>query len=311
MQTAAVILEKPGALDLGSARLRPAGPGDVVVDVEWSSISSGTERLLWSGRMPDFPGMGYPLVPGYEAVGRVVTAAADGPLSPGTAVFVPGANAFDDVRSLFGGASRRLVVPEKRVIAVDERLGERSTLLALAATAYHIAPITNQPPELIVGHGALGRLLARLAVLAGGAPVVWERSAHRRDVGDGYTVVDPADDDRRDYARICDVSGSAELLDTLVSRLAPGGEITLAGFYDRPVSFAFAPAFIREARLRIAAQWQPSDLAAVATLVSQDRLSLDGLLTHRHAAEHATAAYRQAFEDPDCLKMCLDWRGMA
>jgi bacteriochlorophyllide a dehydrogenase len=43
----------------------------VVVDVEWSGISTGTERLLFTGRMPPSPGMGYPLVPGYESVGRV------------------------------------------------------------------------------------------------------------------------------------------------------------------------------------------------------------------------------------------------
>ena len=42
------------------------------MDIEWSGISTGTEKLLWSGRMPPFPGMGYPLVPGYESVGRIV-----------------------------------------------------------------------------------------------------------------------------------------------------------------------------------------------------------------------------------------------
>ena len=46
----------------------PAADDEIVVDVEFSGISTGTERLLWDGRMPPFPGMGYPLVPGYESV---------------------------------------------------------------------------------------------------------------------------------------------------------------------------------------------------------------------------------------------------
>jgi len=50
------------------------GQTDVVVDLAWSGVSAGTERLLWSGDMPPFPGLGYPLVPGYESVGRVVEA---------------------------------------------------------------------------------------------------------------------------------------------------------------------------------------------------------------------------------------------
>ena len=52
------------------------------------------------------------------------------------------------------------------------------------------------------------------------------------------------------------------LLDPLIGRLAPGGEIVLAGFYSEPLSFAFPPAFMREARIRVAAEWQPPDLAA-------------------------------------------------
>ena len=75
-----------------------------------------------------------------------------------------------------------------------------------------------------------------------------------------------------------------------------------------PLSFVFAPAFMREARIRIAAEWKDSDLHAVLEHVQSGRLSLDGLITHRHDADAAGTAYRQAFGDADCLKMILDWR---
>jgi len=65
---------------------------------------------------------------------------------------------------------------------------------------------------------------------------------------------------------------------------------------------------MREARLRVAAQWLPSDLAAVKNLAESGRLSLDGLITHRSDAMQADSAYRTAFGDPSCLKMILDWR---
>jgi bacteriochlorophyllide a dehydrogenase len=97
------------------------------------------------------------------------------------------------------------------------------------------------------------------------------------------------------------------LLDALVARLAPGGEIVLAGFYSERLSFAFPPAFMREARIRIAAEWRPSDLVAVRDLVTSGHLSLDGLITHRQPAKRAAAAYGNAFYDPTCLKMILDW----
>ena len=300
----AVVLNAPQDLSLRSLVLDAAGAADVVVDVEWSGVSTGTERLLWSGAMPPFPGMGYPLVPGYESVGRIVGGERDG-----ERVFVPGARCFGPVHGLFGATASRIIVPSSRAMTLGDTLGEDGILLALAATAQH-ALAGFALPELIVGHGVLGRLLARLTVLAGGAPTVWERNPARVDGAAGYTVLDPADDARRDYRAIYDASGDAGLIDTLVMRLAPGGEIVLAGFYsDRP-SFAFPPAFMREARLRVAAEWKPGDMAAVLDHVAAGRLSLAGLVTHREAASAADAACRTAFGDPDCLKMILDWRDM-
>jgi 3-hydroxyethyl bacteriochlorophyllide a dehydrogenase len=307
MNTIGVVLEAPERLTLSRLDLSPPGEEDVVVDVAWSGISTGTERLLWSGRMPDFPGMGYPLVPGYESVGRVVAAGSRSGRSGGEQVFVPGARCFGEVRGLFGGAAARLVVAGARTVPVDEALGERGVLLALAATARH-AIAGGGLPELIVGHGVLGRLIARLAVLDGGAPVVWEREPARAGGAEGYRVVEPEADSRRDYRTIVDVSGDAALLDALIARLAPGGEVVLAGFYGEPLRFAFPPAFMREARLRVAAEWRQPDLLAVNELITAGDLSLAGLITHRHGARDAADAYRTAFGDPACLKMVLDWR---
>lgn len=310
MRTNAVILTRPKAIAPDEVALKRPGPGDLVVEVRHSGISTGTEKLFWMGTMPPFPGMGYPLVPGYEAFGEVVEAAPDTGFRPGETVFVPGANCYEDgLRGLFGGASERLVTPAARVCRLDGAAGPQGALLALAATARHaLAGFGTALPDLIVGHGTLGRLLARLTLAAGGPPpTVWERDPLRRDGATGYPVLDPAEDDRRDYRAIYDASGDPGLLDSLVLRLARGGEIVLAGFYARPLSFAFPPAFMREARIRIASEWQPDDLSATRALIESGRLSLDGLITHRRPAADAAEAYVTAFTDPSCLKMILDW----
>jgi 3-hydroxyethyl bacteriochlorophyllide a dehydrogenase len=104
------------------------------------------------------------------------------------------------------------------------------------------------------------------------------------------------------------VSGDASLVEPLIGRLGRGGEIVLAGFYSAPLSFTFPPAFMREARLRVAAEWSSGELEEVLALIGDGRLNLDGLITHREPAHRAGAAYRTAFGDPRCLKMVLDWR---
>jgi 3-hydroxyethyl bacteriochlorophyllide a dehydrogenase len=312
VKTLAVVLEQPERLALREFVLPDPGEADVVVAVDWTGISAGTERLLWTGRMPAFPGMGYPLVPGYETCGRVIAAGAAAGHAVGDHVFLAGARCYGETRALFGGAASRIVLEGAKATAVRQDLGAEATLLALAATAYHAAwGSGGTAPDLIVGHGGLGRLLARLTVaLAPDAPppVVWETNPRRQGGARGYPVLDPVEDPRHDYRTICDMSGANGIVDQLVARLAPGGEIVLAGFYAEPVAFDFPPAFRREARLRCAAEWRPADLAAVAGLVNAGTLDLGGLVTHRVAVADAASAYRTAFDDIDCVKMTLDWR---
>ena len=155
--------------------------------------------------------------------------------------------------------------PAKRVIPLDQKLGERGILLALAATAYHA----------IAAHGRVARRTASSAMAC--SVGCWRgsrsRSAiHRRWCGrrtrsasaapsaTAWSI--PTEDPRRDYKSIYDVSGDPTLLDSLISRIAPCGEVVLAGFYSEPLSFAFPPAFMREARIRVAAEWQQPDIAA-------------------------------------------------
>jgi 3-hydroxyethyl bacteriochlorophyllide a dehydrogenase len=265
METSAVLLEGAKQLSIQSVGLKEPTDGDVVVQVSHSGISTGTENLLWSGTMPPFPGMGYPLVPGYEAVGEVIHAEKGAALSPGDYVFVPGSNGFK-------------------------------------------AGMEVRVPDLIIGHGVLGRMLARLTLAAGGEPpTVWEIDEARRDGAVGYEVVHPDTDSRNNYRAIFDASGRSDLLDQWIQRGQKGAEIVLAGFYSERINFAFPPAFMKEIKIRIAAEWSQSDLIAVRALVESGALSLGGLITHRSSAEEADLAYRTAFETADCIKMMLDW----
>ncbi|MFP4043380.1 MAG: chlorophyll synthesis pathway protein BchC [Rhodosalinus sp.] len=313
MDTNAVLLNGPRDLHLGTVPLTVPGSGDLVVRIDHSGISTGTEKLFYTGQMPPFPGMGYPLVPGYEAAGEIVEADPATGYRPGQHVFVPGANCFDGAFGLFGGAARTLVTQADRVTPIDAAWGAEGALLALAATARHaMAGLDKQVPDLIVGHGVLGRLLARLTIAAGApAPTVWEISESRSAGAEGYEVIRPEDDTRRDYRSIYDASGNAGILNDLIGRLQKGGEVVLAGFYPEGLSFAFPPAFMKEARLRVAAEWAREDLAATRALVESGALSLAGLITHEVPAREAETAYRTAFEDESCLKMILNWEDAA
>jgi 3-hydroxyethyl bacteriochlorophyllide a dehydrogenase len=312
MESLAVVVEAPGKVALRRLGMAPPEADDLVVDVDFSGISMGTEKLMFNGSMPEFPGMGYPLVPGYEAVGRVVDAGEAGRGRIGETVFVPGSSKFIGARGLFGGSASTLVTGSARVLKIPDGLGDAAVLMSLAATAQH-ALVGGALPDLIIGPGVLGgRWGGRWPRAAGGAPpTVWEIDVARMSGGDRYQVTTPEGDERRDYLSVYDASGDSDILDAAIMRTARGGEIVLAGFYAEPLHFMFAPAFRRETRIRIATEFLPADLAAVIAMVDNGQLSLEGLVTNRVPATDAATAYPQAFSDSTCLKMVFDWRDAA
>jgi 3-hydroxyethyl bacteriochlorophyllide a dehydrogenase len=312
MHSTAVVFDRPRQLALKPLVMRERDAATCIVDVMWSGISTGTERLLWDGSMPEFPGMGYPLVPGYESVGRIAKGGAAGVFNEGEMVFVPGAKSFTNVRNLFGATASCLATDASKLVRIPESLGHNATLMSLAATAYHAVYVAGANVDLIVGHGVLGRLIARIMLAMGlEAPVVWEINPARRKGNHGYEVVAPEADTKRNYRSIIDASGDAGVLDSAIGRLARSGVVTLAGFYSQPLSFAFAPAFIREATIRVAAEFTAANIDSVLTLIDSGDLSLDNLISHDAAAEDCALAYDTAFRDPACTKMVLDWRNAA
>jgi 3-hydroxyethyl bacteriochlorophyllide a dehydrogenase len=269
--------------------------------------------------------MGYPLVPGYESIGMVIAAPKEQQKLEGKQVFIPGAKCFGAVRGIFGASSSRPVVDASRLVVLPSEFAALAptaepTLLALAATAHHIIQVgglanAQSEPSLIIGHGVLGRLLARCLIALGcPAPVVWEKQAKRCQGGLGYEVQHHGDNTEAiakgtvaKFGLVFDVSGDTDVINKMVPHLKPGGKIVLGGFYPGNLSFAFAQAFMREAQIVIAAQFTPSDLHAVVQLVANTQLSLSELITHMAAAQSAPEQYQTAFENPDCLKLVFRW----
>lgn len=313
MESNAVVMKGPGDISLEKVHLSSPNINDVVLKVHYSGISVGTEKLFWSGEMPKFPGMGYPLIPGYESVGEIIECSSNSNFKCGDFVFIPGANCYGSIKGLFGGASQKIVSSPSRLIKIDKNLGPEGSLFALAATARHaIAGFSNDLPELIVGHGVLGRLLARLTLAAGGnPPVVWENDISRFDGSDGYEVIHPDNDNKNNYKTIYDVSGDANLLDRLISRISKGGEIVLAGFYPGNLKFQFSAAFIKEAKIRISSEFNNDDIITTKSLIETGDLSLKGLISDISKIDNAVMAYKKAFDQPSCLKMVIDWKEAA
>ena len=214
-----------------------------------------------------------------------------------------------------GGVTR---VPDGIDLAVASFLEPVNTCLKCV----RIAEIRGGDRVLVVGAGAIGQILARLAKLEGARVIVSEPLADRRELAlasGAETVLDPFADDFADaLTRATDgegidsalvaVPGQAPL-DTAVDALRPGGRAVLFAHtrLGDPVTVDAGQICALEKDV-VGAYSADADLNdEVADLVFSGRLRVDDLITHRFALTDAPAAFDLA-RNPQAgaLKVVVD-----
>jgi 3-hydroxyethyl bacteriochlorophyllide a dehydrogenase len=195
---------------------------------------------------------------------------------------------------------------------------EQGVLLALAATALHGVERAAIGPDrrvLVLGQGPVGQLAARFAMGDGAWVAVCDRSASRlaRSVGDGIIEVEEAGlgEALRDALPepvdvIVEATGSMEALTEALPYLAAGGTVALLGYYAR-LDLPYMPLFLKEAQLVTAKEWAPGDLIRCRDRIVDGTLDVAPLITHRRSIDEVETAYDVALNEPDCLKLVLDW----
>jgi 3-hydroxyethyl bacteriochlorophyllide a dehydrogenase len=315
MSARAVVFAEAGRLELRDVSLRDAADDEVVVDTRYSSISSGTERLLFDGKLPGMPHLRYPLVPGYEAAGTVTSAgSAVRDVSAGDEVFVGGSMCYTDVAAAFGGQSSRLVKRSAQVVPLHGIPLAQAPLLALAATALHgVRRLGDVRGErvAVLGMGAVGQLAARFLALAGAHVVAVDRSAERLESVRAVAKIDVSEIPLEEQltlpvSRAVEATGDPAMIARCARVLAPGGSILLLSYYDQ-LSTPFVDLFVKEATLLVSREWAHDDLIAARDAAAGGELDLEPLARDVFPIERYDEAYAAAFGNPSILKVILEW----
>lgn len=312
--TQAIVIPEAERIELREVELTAPGPRDVVVRTAFTSISAGTERMLLAGRMPH-PMLSFPVVPGYESVGQVVGCGSEVPPEyEGRWVFVGGARCYADVNPAWGGQSQTLIGEYTRVVPLDGIEPRLGVLLALSATALHgidLLALREGQRVLILGQGPVGQIAARLARAQGTWVAVADRVSSRlsRSVADAVVHVGEqplAEALAGPFDTIIEATGSMAALTGALPLLGEGGTILLLGYYET-LTLPYMPLFLKQARLLTAREWAPGDLQRCRDLLAQGTLDVAALITHQQPVAQLHAAYDTALNNPECLKLVLEW----
>lgn len=315
MKARAVVFAEAGRLEMRDVTLREPAADEVVVDTSFSSISSGTERLLFSGKLPGMPHLRYPLVPGYEAAGTVISVGSEvTSVREGDAVFVGGSMCYTDVAAAFGGQSSRLIKRANQVVPLHGIDVSHAPLLALAATALHGVNrlgAVGGARVAILGAGAVGQLAGRFLAAAGAEVVLIDRSAERLASAQAAEKLDvseiPLEELMTQPVKFAiEATGNPGEIARCARILEPGGSIVLLSYYDT-LTVPFVDLFVKEATLLVSREWAPPDLPAARDAVASGAVDLGPLAGYVVPIERYQHAYETAFNDPSILKVVLQW----
>ena len=308
-----VLFPEPGEIAMRMASLRRPQDDEVVVETRYSSISAGTERLLYGGKLPGFPQLRFPLVPGYEAAGIVTHTGKDvSDVRVGDEVFVGGAMCYTDVAAAFGGQSSTLIKKSTQVVQLHGIPLQQAPLLALAATSLHgVARLGVVAGKRIgvLGMGAIGQFAARF-LQARGARVVVADVRPERLAGAPGEKIDLSRTNFEDVAYDLDAAiectGRSEEIARCARSVRSGGQVVLLSYYDE-LTTPYVDLFVKEVSLLVAREWAHVDLLGARDAFANRTVDPSPLAGYVVAIDDFELAYRTAFDDPTVLKVILAW----
>jgi 2-desacetyl-2-hydroxyethyl bacteriochlorophyllide A dehydrogenase len=195
MHTRAVVWSAPGEVRMREVEVAEPGPGQVLIENAYSSISPGTERhWLASDESHAVLGTTFPFVPGYAASGQIVA------VGPGVDGHAPGDRVV--AGPAVGGHASHVLAGVDAVYRVPDELALRKAVFFnLGATAAHTVRLAEVRPGdslTVVGQGPIGVLATQIARAQGVTPIlaldlVGERRALGARLGATHTA-DPTDE---------------------------------------------------------------------------------------------------------------------
>ena len=176
MRSWRVVFPKTFEVEVEEFEVAEPSPEQVLVESEFTLISTGTELTVLTGDFPKhsvWSGVKYPLVPGYSCIGRV--------LKVGSAVqdFKVG----DRVATTTPHAKHSLARAEDTVKVPEDVKPELACLHTIAAgvmNSVRLARVSLGEAVVVVGLGILGQMAVLFSRLCGGFPVIAVDVADKR-----------------------------------------------------------------------------------------------------------------------------------
>ena len=325
--TAAIVFPGVDEVELREVPLPPMGPEDVLVEVEHTTISAGTELHCLHGTIRLGAGtVRFPFTPGYQAAGRVRAAGdAVSGLAVGDRVFSARCRQPPEWDGgWWAGHCAWHVAAAADVIPLPAAVGTRSaSALLLAQVGYNGGvrpPVAAGDQALVIGDGLVGQWAAQVLRHRGARVLLAGHRRRRLEIAAAHSadeVIDTHAADVGEWVRrrvpaglriAAETTGKTGLIRDAAALLVRDGHLVVLGYYS-PGACEVDIHWLRagETTTHFPNGQQRDRMERTLSLIERGVIEVDGLVTHRFAPAEAATAYRMLQHDADVLGVTIDW----
>jgi 3-hydroxyethyl bacteriochlorophyllide a dehydrogenase len=324
----AIVFTSPYQVELQELEIPKPDHGEVLVKTLYTGVSTGTETRVLSGNQT---GGDFPLIPGYENIGRIVESGESSSLNPGDIVFHTGSSFTGRFTKCWGAHLEYALVKETEVYSVPEGLDPEDGVYAkVGAIALHgvkRAEISEQDTVVIVGLGLIGHLAAQCAKayharvigvdtnperlkLAAAAGIEYVVDASREDVK--LKVDEYAD---KNVSVAIDVTGIADTIKNTAKLVRsmpwsppypPSPKLVILGSYTDPIVLDYDPLFMDEVDILFSRDTRSDDIDDMLNLLNEKKVNPRVLTAKCFDVDDAPQAYKKLVEKK-LMRVIFKW----
>ncbi len=327
----AIVFDRPRHAVVREIPVAPIDDETIVVETTYSAISTGTEMKVWTGGHGKPEGLWYPLVPGYEEVGRIVHIGKKVKkltnLKVGDRVMANECRYYPENCAAWGGQCGLIIKNKKTspspfdpVAKIPDNVSDQEAVLAYLATVAHkgITRVGPKPGQtvLVIGMGMIGISWIQLAKIAGCRVIGMDINDRRLKLGSKFAdeVIDGKGYDplgilkKITQDKLADVvvecSGNPEVITHIYRYLKDGGwglkdepgKIHLQGDYPTPIIIEpYEYWFGKNMNISLTCACRPGGKEEILKLISEGKFDAKTLLasdmTPEISVDEAPKAY--------------------
>jgi bacteriochlorophyllide a dehydrogenase len=330
MQSRAITFVEPQKARLGVVEIPEPDTGEMVIRTLYSGISTGTETRVFSGRQE---GGTFPLIPGYENVGKVVATGNGIGWGQDSLVYSSGSLATGPYHRCWGGHMEYSLVKADSVLPLPAGTTPRTALYttvgAIALHGMKRARIKPGETVAIVGLGLIGQWAVQTAKASGTTVIGVDLSPTRLEIaalgGADYTIQADLEDVEARVKEISgggvdvavDVTGRSRTVDgtARLVRSKPwsscyfsSARVVILGSYAEPVPFTYQPTlFDNEPDILPSRHCTKEDQVELLGLIASRRVRPEVIPETIYPFEAASQAYGDLI-GKQLMRVIFDWR---